>query len=511
MQRHVRGTTAPLRSAFFAAVWGAIGGGLLALGAACANHSVVHVTVNARESCDPADCEGGTALSIESPGRKPDRSPPLFPSVPGPAEVRVTIQHENPFCYGHTPSNTSVPYTVPTGIAGQAALLEDHLSQTLQDLLGEDAGPPPALETTTAVTTIQRDLLLLQQTVNNNEQEVAKIWALCGSNGPEDFAQQLNIARGVRGCFNPPSIRTSTDLFCAHSVLISSIYDAIDDNLSALATSKDPNGPKNATTLATTRASVATAVSTMQTHVLAVIALIPAAERAQKEGDVLPPLQFDSNQTVTIAVNQTRLQNGLATPAPASSGASPATASQAQSLGSVSFHTLSPLYVDVGIGPAYIHDNTLAWSVVPSPGAPPGAPGTVTRTTDQTTFDGVVTISPYYAPRYMNDSLRPYCSEHCSAGTWVARYLPRPMLGLSVKAPLSSFYFGGQLDIFQFIDISAGGYVYSRPVLLGVQEGQVIGGTSVPVQNATTLTWFVSVSSSINIFSSWISTAAKAF
>jgi hypothetical protein len=47
------------------------------------------------------------------------------------------------------------------------------------------------------------------------------------------------------------------------------------------------------------------------------------------------------------------------------------------------------------------------------------------------------------------------------------------MVGMSLRQPLTSLYFGGQIDPIQFLDISLGERVYSANVLVDANVGDV--------------------------------------
>ncbi|HEX3679131.1 MAG TPA: hypothetical protein VHU90_05365, partial [Galbitalea sp.] len=171
-------------------------------------------------------------------------------------------------------------------------------------------------------------------------------------------------------------------------------------------------------------------------------------------------------------------------------------------LGTVVFHTQSPIFFDIGIGPAYMFDPVRAWSVVSPPGAPTGTPGVVRQTTTQPNFDAMISVSPYiWGPRYAGDSLQ---WRGCET------LLPRPVVGFSAKAIVSALYLGAEWDPVQFLDVSTGVYVYSRPELVsGVSVGDTIAGTTVPTQNLTRASAFVAVTSSLNLFTSWLTSTVK--
>jgi hypothetical protein len=85
------------------------------------------------------------------------------------------------------------------------------------------------------------------------------------------------------------------------------------------------------------------------------------------------------------------------------------------------------------------------------------------------------------------------------------------VIGLSMRRPLSAIFLGGQVDLWQFIDVSSGVYIYSRPELAsGYAVGDVAYGTSVPTQTVTRPVAFLSVSASVNLFASWLVSTVKA-
>jgi hypothetical protein len=89
------------------------------------------------------------------------------------------------------------------------------------------------------------------------------------------------------------------------------------------------------------------------------------------------------------------------------------------------------------------------------------------------------------------------------------------MLGRSMRQPFSSLYFGLQLDPIQFLDISIGGRVYSATELAGAKPGDSApldsSGKPFPPITATNekVAWFVSISASTDLFSTWLKALAK--
>jgi hypothetical protein len=235
-----------------------------------------------------------------------------------------------------------------------------------------------------------------------------------------------------------------------------------------------------------------------------------------------PPQWFDMNRTVTITSSKTALLDGLAPPkaaspppstkttvttankpaAPVALGGAAESGTQSIAIGTATFHTESPLFIDIGIGPAYMFDRVRAWSVVTPPGAGAGTPGVVEQTTSQPNFDAMISVSPYiWGSRWASDSLRWLKCSTC---------LPRPVLGFSAKAIVSALYRGMQLDPIQFIDISGGFYIYSRQSLIpGVSTGSAIEGSTVPTQTVPRASFFVAITSSLNLFTSWLSSVVK--
>jgi hypothetical protein len=166
----------------------------------------------------------------------------------------------------------------------------------------------------------------------------------------------------------------------------------------------------------------------------------------------------------------------------------------------VTLHTLSPLYVDVGLGPAWIFNDTQTWSISSAPGA---TVGTVTHS-NQPNFDGVVSLSGYVCgPRYYDGSLRIAGKKYWN------QWCPRPMLGLSMKSAFSSVYMGWQFDPIQFIDITGGFYFYSRPEPVGALPLHVVPSGTLATENVFAYSGFISITSSVNLFASWITGLPK--
>jgi hypothetical protein len=187
--------------------------------------------------------------------------------------------------------------------------------------------------------------------------------------------------------------------------------------------------------------------------------------------------QIDTYQTITIDLADGR-------------------AGGRDSVQKVTLHTLSPLYVDVGVGPAWIFNNTQTWTVATTPGS---TVGMVTHS-DAPNFDGMVSLSGYvYGPRYYDGSLR----------STPRQWIPRPMVGLSMKSAFSSVYLGAQIDPVQFVDITVGAYLYSRSEPVNARDGAVVPSGALATNNVFAVSGFFSITSSVNLFAGWITGAAK--
>jgi hypothetical protein len=196
--------------------------------------------------------------------------------------------------------------------------------------------------------------------------------------------------------------------------------------------------------------------------------------------------QFESNQLVTVEVVETRRAGGK----PVDKGGD-------RSLGVMNIAILRPIWVDVGIGPA------LTFQAIHNYGL--GGNNQVVQTENSVNIDGLVSLSAYlYGPRYLDGRAFNGMS-----------LIPRPMIGLSLRQPFSSLYFGGQIDPIQFLDISAGARVYSATQLIGPQLGApaAVDATGTPIAPATEAKarfgFFISVSASSDLFSSWLTSLAK--
>jgi hypothetical protein len=162
------------------------------------------------------------------------------------------------------------------------------------------------------------------------------------------------------------------------------------------------------------------------------------------------------------------------------------------------FKTLSPIYIDVGVGPSYTFRRKVDYGVLAVPKSSPTA-YQVAETNRELNVDGVVTFSLYYCPRWLDE-------ERVA----LRFFIPRPVVGLSISQPLTSIYAGLQIDPYQFVDITVGLRWFSQMGLITQSVGDMVGtnsdGTPVALTKSTTTTraWFVSLSASTDLFTRWI-------
>ena len=155
-----------------------------------------------------------------------------------------------------------------------------------------------------------------------------------------------------------------------------------------------------------------------------------------------------------------------------------------------------PIRFNVGIGPAVGFDWKRSYGV--------SADKKVIESDKATDLDAIATFSGYYLPRYLDGS----------SFTSMA-LIPRPMLGFSLKDPLSSIYLGLQFDPIQFLDISIGAKLSPRTELAGAHLDDIAmvdkDGAVIPPATRSRLhaAMFVSLTASSGLFTSWISALTK--
>lgn len=193
-----------------------------------------------------------------------------------------------------------------------------------------------------------------------------------------------------------------------------------------------------------------------------------------------------ANREVVIEVERTRLDRGKTD-----------AALDTVQVRSEAYRTLPRILFDLGVGPSLTFRNTEEYSL--------GQKGNdripnVVRTEDSANVDGVISLSMYvWGARYLDDRI--FDASHL---------LPRPMVGLSMRQPFSSLYFGGQIDPIQFVDLSFGARVYSTTHLIAPEQGRAayVDGNGEPVPPVTregvTTQLFVSLTASTDLFQRWI-------
>lgn len=223
----------------------------------------------------------------------------------------------------------------------------------------------------------------------------------------------------------------------------------------------------------------------LRSDVVAALALIPPSIGGTAAQSLLAKRHFEPSQLVTIEVTETRRAGGKLI----EKGAD-------RSLGKVQLAVVRPILVDVGVGPAVTFESERAYGI--------GANQTIAVTSETPNLDGIVTLSAYWQPRYLdNKFFAPL------------QLVPRPMIGLSMRQPFTSLYFGAQLDPIQFLDISFGGRFYTTTELVGKAVGDPAdqdaeGKPVAPLtQSKTNLAFFMSISASTDLFASWIKALAK--
>jgi hypothetical protein len=169
------------------------------------------------------------------------------------------------------------------------------------------------------------------------------------------------------------------------------------------------------------------------------------------------------------------------------------------------YETLRPVIMDLGIGPSLgIGHNTAHYTTEFSPRSIDDTTTAyrVVRTEQGIQADVLVTLSAYlWQSRYFDE------------GVFDAMQLvPRPMIGVSLAHPLSTFYAGLSIDPIQFLDISGGVRWANEERLIGPAPGERAlvtpsGDPQPPVTREEVRPMgFVSISVSTNLLYSWIAT-----
>jgi hypothetical protein len=204
--------------------------------------------------------------------------------------------------------------------------------------------------------------------------------------------------------------------------------------------------------------------------------------------------RFGAGQTVNVVVERARLDHGERV-----DGRRP------QLFEVPPFETLRPIVLDLGIGPAIgIGHNTAHYTTQFSPRNPdePTSAYRVVRTEQGIPADVLATLSIYmWQARYFDDEIFD-----------AMQLLPRPMIGVSLAHPLSSFYAGFSIDPVQFLDISGGVRWANEEQLVGPAPGEraLVTPAGVPqppvVRDEVRPMGFVSISVSTNLLYKWIAT-----
>lgn len=204
--------------------------------------------------------------------------------------------------------------------------------------------------------------------------------------------------------------------------------------------------------------------------------------------------RFGAGETVRVVVERARLERGERV-----EGRPP------QAFEVPAYHTLRPVIIDVGVGPALgIGHNTAQYATEFSPRSIDDTTTAyrVVRTEQGIPLDAVVTLSAYlWGSRYFDD------------GVFDGMQLvPRPMIGVSLAHPLSTFYAGFSIDPIQFLDISGGVRWANEERLIGPATGEraLVTPEGVPQPPVTREEVrpmaFASVTVSTNLLYSWITT-----
>jgi len=148
-----------------------------------------------------------------------------------------------------------------------------------------------------------------------------------------------------------------------------------------------------------------------------------------------------------IQVTRVPLANGRPNPA-----------AGAQTFNAPAVHSLNPIFLDVGIGPALtIGRNSQDYDLVVQQGKLVNA-----RTEQELIVDGMVSVSAYlWGQRYLDDTIFD-----------PIQLLPRPMFGISLRDPFTSIYAGGQIDPVQFVNLAGGVRFSSAKAFVGQKFDQ---------------------------------------
>jgi hypothetical protein len=202
---------------------------------------------------------------------------------------------------------------------------------------------------------------------------------------------------------------------------------------------------------------------------------------------------FGSGETAAVVVERTRLERG-----------EPLAGSPSQQFQVPAFETLSPVILDLSIGPALaIGSNTSKYETVWSPRNAEDNTSTwrVARTEQGLDADALISISAYiWKRRYFDDTV------------WSAwQLIPRPMIGISLRRPFDALYAGAQIDPIQYVNIGGGVRFATTEKLVGPQplDRALIdtnGDPQPPVtRDEVTARGFITLTVSTNLIYRWLS------
>jgi hypothetical protein len=366
--------------------------------------------------------------------------------------VSVRSDQINPFCYTYSVAPNVEAWTPPSPTGKAAAAAPGGRAPAHADVLGP----------------LEKALALLNQASGYVDQ----LWGLCSVGPPKQaFKQQRDLLDKPLG-LSPDGLPDWYGM----------VRDAVSNGRRWAV---DNHDSKDNGKVAETVEGLAKEVATLADTVLSSVLL------AHRLADFAPaPFEqtYPVGKAVTIQVKRRALVRGQA------DKDGPEAVFQGQT-----FKTLSPIYVDVGVGPSYTFRRKVDYGAIAVPQSMPTS-YQVAETNRELNVDGVVTLSFYYCPRWLD--------EERAALRFL---LPRPALGLSLSQRLTSLYAGLQVDPYQFVDITFGLRWFSQPGLIDDQKvGDMVGtnsdGTPQALAKSTTTTraWFVSLTASTDLFTRWI-------
>jgi len=171
--------------------------------------------------------------------------------------------------------------------------------------------------------------------------------------------------------------------------------------------------------------------------------------------------------------------------------------SAAETFTSPAVEALSPIYLDIGFGPALtLGRNTADYELIVRENRLVAA-----RTEQELIMDGLLSFSFYlYGPRYLDDTIFD-----------PMQLIPRPMAGISLSEPTTSAYAGLQIDPFQFIDISGGIRWLTVEKRIGYKDtnGDVVRPDAIVLKKEVGIAPFVAVTFSTDLFWRWLKRELK--